>query len=293
MKMTTYDDAKHFLQDAQDWLEREESLNNMMLGLAIRLAGADKPPGKPAVMMTVAGSGGLEAAAVMTPPRGVVLYAPAEQATAALEALAVALQAGRHPVPECLGPSATALAFAQIWARTTGQNFARKMSQRIYELRKVVFPAGVSGTARLPNRSDTDLLADWTHRFSLEVSAGEQSDPKSARASVEELMAAGQKLIWEDRGQPVSMAAAQRPLPHGIAISRVYTPPEYRGHGYASACVAELSQRQLDTGRQFCCLYTDLANPTSNSIYQKIGYVPVADSSHYVFTLKRQAGPNM
>ena len=64
---------------------------------------------------------------------------------------------------------------------------------------------------------------------------------------------------------------------------RVYTPPELRGHGYASAVVAALSQRLLDAGHQYCALYTDLANPTSNSIYQKIGYTPVSDAVEYAF----------
>jgi predicted GNAT family acetyltransferase len=214
-----------------------------------------------------------------------VLLAPSRiEATATLEVLADALQAGGHSVPECLGPSATATAFAELWGRRTGRGFTLKMAQRVYELRQVHFPVGVPGKARVPTDADLDLLADWTHRFGLEVSAGEPGDPHAARASVQELMGVGRKLIWEDQGRPVSMAAAQRPLKRGIAISRVYTPPEHRGHGYASACVATLSQRQLDAGRQFCCLYTDLANPTSNSIYQKIGYVPVADSSHFVFT---------
>ena len=67
------------------------------------------------------------------------------------------------------------------------------------------------------------------------------------------------------------------------AIGGVYTPPDCRNRGYASACVAELSRRLLDEGRAFCCLYTDASNPTSNSIYQKIGYKLVADSSHYAF----------
>ena len=79
------------------------------------------------------------------------------------------------------------------------------------------------------------------------------------------------------------MAVAKRRLPHGGSIGGVYTPKEHRGHGYASACVAALSQRQLDAGKQFCCLFADLANPTSNGIYQKIGYVPVADSVQYKF----------
>jgi hypothetical protein len=89
--------------------------------------------------------------------------------------------------------------------------------------------------------------------------------------------------FWEDGGQGVSFAAYGNPTPHGIRIAPVYTPPEVRGRGYASACVAALSQCLLDSGRQQCYLYTDLANPTSNKIYQAIGYRPVGDAIEMQF----------
>ena len=71
--------------------------------------------------------------------------------------------------------------------------------------------------------------------------------------------------------------------PNGTRVGPVYTPPEHRGHGYASALVAAASQAQLDEGIQFCFLFTDLANPTANHIYQAIGYEPVSDIDVYVF----------
>jgi predicted GNAT family acetyltransferase len=73
------------------------------------------------------------------------------------------------------------------------------------------------------------------------------------------------------------MAAVSRPTPNGISVSLVYTPPEKRGNGYASACVAALSQRQLDAGKRFCTLFTDLSNSTSNALYQRVGYRPLAE----------------
>jgi len=80
-----------------------------------------------------------------------------------------------------------------------------------------------------------------------------------------------QVMLWED-GHTVSLACSGARTPNGSRIGPVYTPPEERGHGYASACVAALSQLQLDQGRRFCFLFTDLANPTSNHIYPMIGY---------------------
>jgi predicted GNAT family acetyltransferase len=88
--------------------------------------------------------------------------------------------------------------------------------------------------------------------------------------------------VWEN-GEIVSMADLRRETAHGIAVSLVYTPPRLRNRGYATSCVAALTQRVLGSGKQFCCLYTDLANPTSNSIYQKIGYQPICDVQDWVF----------
>ena len=96
-------------------------------------------------------------------------------------------------------------------------------------------------------------------------------------------VAAGAWFLWLDGVQPVSMALRTRPTRRGCAVGGVYTPPELRRKGYASACVAALSQHLLDQGYQFCTLFTDLANPTSNRIYLQIGYQPVCDFDKYKF----------
>jgi predicted GNAT family acetyltransferase len=88
----------------------------------------------------------------------------------------------------------------------------------------------------------------------------------------------GTAYLWENEaGTPVAMASASGPTPHGIRIGGVYTPPELRGRGYASSAVAALSARLLDEGRRLCFLFTDASNPTSNSIYRRIGYEQVAE----------------
>jgi predicted GNAT family acetyltransferase len=106
------------------------------------------------------------------------------------------------------------------------------------------------------------------------------------RATVERAIEDQALLVWDDGGV-VSMCARSRPTPHGASISLVYTPPTLRGRGYASACVAEQSARILDSGRTFCTLFTDLANPTSNAIYQRIGYQPLADFRDICFSPMR------
>ena len=84
--------------------------------------------------------------------------------------------------------------------------------------------------------------------------------------------------LWETQGAPVSMAVVQGPTPGGIRVGMVYTPPAQRGRGHASTLVAALSQQLLDAGRRACFLFTNLANPTSNGIYQQVGYVKVDEA---------------
>ena len=116
----------------------------------------------------------------------------------------------------------------------------------------------------------------WAHAFTDET--GAVMDERKAHQAI----AAGSLFLWEDK-EPVSMAMWQGQTPNDVRVSFVFTPMDRRNRGYASACVAALSQHLLDQGHQFCFLFTDLANPTSNHIYQRIGYHPVCDVSDYLF----------
>ena len=87
---------------------------------------------------------------------------------------------------------------------------------------------------------------------------------------------AGSLFVWDDDG-PVSMASWSGRTRNGVRVNLVYTPRERRSRGYATACVAALTERLLAEGKQYCCLFTQLANPVSNRIYQRIGYRAVCD----------------
>jgi predicted GNAT family acetyltransferase len=121
-------------------------------------------------------------------------------------------------------------------------------------------------------------MLKWGDGFARDVHLDHPPD----RERILHLIQSGSRFVWRD-GDLVSMAGATGATPNGIRINSVYTPDEHRRHGYASALVAALSQRQLDAGRRFCFLFTDLANPTSNSIYQRIGYQPVSVFGEYSF----------
>ena len=125
-----------------------------------------------------------------------------------------------------------------------------------------------------------DLVADWMVAFS-EVTherLGRDDALENARRKID----AASLYLWQD-GEPVSMAWRARPTKTGIVVSGVYTPPACRNRGYATACVASLSQLLLDEGYAYCALYADLANPVSNHIYRKMGYRPVRASIVYDF----------
>ena len=166
-----------------------------------------------------------------------------------------------------------------LWSELRGVVAREVMRERIYKLERVIPPERPApGQPRLAAESDLELVVEWTTAFVDEarVASGD------ARALMSEQVAGERVLLWDDAG-PRCMAAAPAETPNGARISGVYTPPEWRGRGYASACVAALSRRVLDAGRRFCFLYTDLSNPTSNAIYQRIGYEPVGDVVDFRF----------
>jgi predicted GNAT family acetyltransferase len=154
------------------------------------------------------------------------------------------------------------------------------MSQRIHQLTEVSLSGRTAqGRFRQAVSGDLDQVSEWVEGFMTE--AGEtQGIPREVAAS---RISAGQLYLWDER-EPVSMAAWTGKTPGGVRVNLVYTPPDKRGRGYATACVAALSRQLLGEGNRFCCLYTDLDNPTSNAIYARIGYRPVSDASMYTLT---------
>lgn len=180
------------------------------------------------------------------------------------------------------GPIERVEAFARAWAAKRGMACRQAMHQRIYALERVRPPVGVPGRLRRAIRADRTTLVEWTTAFDREAMGS--SVARDHEVLADELIASERRLgyVWED-GAPVSMLQATGATPHGIRIGAVYTPPERRGRGYASACVAAASQAQLDAGRRWCFLFTDVTNPTSNRIYQAIGYEPVRDVAVWRF----------
>ena len=175
--------------------------------------------------------------------------------------------------------------FAELWSTQTAVPARTNMRQGVYAVEHVMPPQDVPGSARVATADDRELALRWWVAFGDEVLHEGGPGRELAEASVDHRLSSRKAgiLLWEHGGEPVSLAGWGGPTPNGIRVGPVYTPPELRGHGYATALTADLSQRLLDGGRRFCFLYTDLANPISNAIYERVGYRRVAESAEIAF----------
>lgn len=220
-------------------------------------------------------------------PVGVVLQSPptfaatlTPMARTAIEVAVEAIVGDGNPLPGVIGESASAASFAGHWTERTKAGARPVIGQRIYEIEKVIPPKRPAGGPRPATGADTKLVTRWVEAFRAE--AGDGASEQQAGAWVERRIAAGGRLhIWDDGG-PVALTGSAPPVAGAVRVGPVYTPPERRSRGYASALVAEVSGAELSTGNR-CLLYTDLANPTSNSIYRAIGYHVVAEILRYAF----------
>jgi predicted GNAT family acetyltransferase len=155
-----------------------------------------------------------------------------------------------------------------------------RVQLRNHKLTRVERVPRPSGAARVATADDIDWVGAAQHDFITEIRLPD--DAARLRALIPKRIEQGQIRIWDDAG-PVAFAGWSDAPPDAARIAPVYTPPQARGRGYATALVAELSQSLLDQGRQRLFLITDLANPVSNSIYAKIGYRPQSDLFHFDF----------
>lgn len=281
MRAATYPGARAFLERAQEYLEQEEGLNNLLLGICLRL----NPTDPSALLVGVEEGGELALAGAMTPPHQLILYSHLSNPEEAAAALAQHLCCSPFQVPGVLAAAPLARVFARAWQASTGRDFTAGMRQCVYQLRQVRSRGAAPGNLRPACREDLEMLSEWAMGFNRDVwkRPPAENEAAEARRLVEGKIAQQDLYVWEDHDQPLSMAGRARPTRRTIAVNLVYTPPALRGKGYATSCVASLSQVLLDSGFACCTLFADLENPTSNRIYQQIGYEPVADFEECLF----------
>lgn len=269
-----------FLSAAEPWLLAAEDRNNLILGIGYEL---QRNPGlaPDAFLGTVQFGGRVVGCCVRTPPHQILLTdLPAE----AVEPVAHCFAEAYGEIPGVLGPSSVAEAVTKRWVAMRGGSWEPATEQRLYRLDEVTSPEPAPGRLRQAVPAETELLTEWGAEFARETHIGVGPSPETLLAWI----GGGSLFVWDDEG-PASMAVTRGRTRNGIRVGYVYTPPERRKHGYAAACVAEVSQRMLASGLQFCVLYTDLSNPTTNALYQRLGYRPVVDVTDYLIRGEAQA----
>ncbi|MER6076750.1 GNAT family N-acetyltransferase [Streptomyces sp. NPDC001833] len=275
-------DVGEFLARARDFLHSRPDLYTVHLTVTaqLRLRGPQAYGGEPPFFgFLTRGDGGVAAALLHTPPYALHVTRLAADET---EALVERLLALGHPVSGISAERATAEAFVAEWERRTGVPGKLHELQRLYRLAELTPPSPApEGRARPAGASDRELLVRWYEGFVADAGlragrdAGEWADFRLSYGGV---------TLWETPdGTPVSMAGVTLAVAGQVRVAPVYTPPELRGRGYAGAVTTEVGRAALAAGAAEVLLFADLANPTSNALYQRIGYREVADWAVYDF----------
>jgi hypothetical protein len=263
-------DAAAYLDRVGGFLRRRPVEHSVLLSVATAHLGPAAATARADLWLWVEEGQEVVAAAQHTPPHGAYLSTGPPEA---MQALARTLWLLRPGLPGVAGLGTAPAEFAAEWSRLGGPPASPSMHLGVYAAETVSSPTGITGRFRLSTEADASLLRSWVDRFVVESGA-----TPSGQDQVGPMVRAGRMFVWEVDGTVVSMAAISVAEGGVSRVQYVYTPAAERNHGYASACVAALTARELTTPGRTCMLYTDLANPTSNGIYQAVGYRRVGDA---------------
>jgi predicted GNAT family acetyltransferase len=266
MEVVFHRAAGAFRRKAAPLLSGGEVENPLLFGIRHGVGAGDGT-----LLCTVQDRGRAHAAAVQVPLRPLVL---AKAEAEPLELLARGWHRRGLPLASVFGPEESASTFTAAWP---GARLVLALSMRSYGLTRVSPPKPVPGLLRAASTGDVPLLTRWATAFIAESGGHPGDPPQVVSAGVNEK----RLFVWEDGAELVAMAAWSARTSTSARVNLVYTPPVLRGRGYASACVAAVSQRLLDEGLQRCFLFADRANPVSTAIYQRLGYLPLGDFAEY------------
>ncbi len=279
MRTCLHHDAATFLSVAEPFFRADPFSANVIGVVTERLLVGSEPPGPNCLWAAVEdGTGHVCGLAMHTPPHPLFLSRmPRRAAITLADALA---DHGLEPAG-VNGASESTTAFAETWTRRTGRRSTIVTAMRLYRLEQLISPTGVSGSAALAREpADVALVAGWLAAFHGEAIPLHPAEDWAAFAH--RRVAAGQIHLWRDRGSPVSLAAVSAPAAGVARIGPVYTPASMRRNGYGAAVTAAATAAAIAAGAEHVVLYTDLANPTSNSIYRAIGYRPDHDAEERI-----------
>ncbi|MFJ4467639.1 GNAT family N-acetyltransferase [Streptomyces sp. NPDC089424] len=263
-----------FRSEAGQFLAERPDLHTMLLsglGTIEQLRAGGKTPPTVLGWWREPDEAATTAAFVWLPPH---MLTASRLSRAAATHLAGLLSTRSQPFTQLLADDSSVRVFSEAWQTATGSAPRSGPHLRLHRLGRLVCP-GVTppGAPRTATDDDRALLHDWCTRFVTEAgSLGADLD-----AFIDERMSRGGWRLWAVGDEPVAMAAMTSVVAGTSRLTPVYTLPDHRGRGYGSAVTAAVSQAARDAGAEHVLLFTDLANPTSNSVYQRIGYRPISD----------------
>jgi GNAT superfamily N-acetyltransferase len=277
VKVVRCAEAAAFVELAQAWLMRAELEHNVMLSVATSIADGSRAVPPAPYFAAALDDAGVVACAVRTLPYKLMLSRGSE---AGIGALVRDVYEATPGLPAVNGPEPAALTFARGWSALAQRPFEPGKHLRLYAAHAVAtnLPR-TAGSLREAHAAERPLALEWAAAFAREATPHEPLDREEL---IDRLYAGRTLFMWEHHGPTVMLACGGRTL-NGARVSLVYSPPALRRRGYATAAVAALTARLLATGAKYCCLYTDLANPTPNSVYQQVGYRAVCDFNDYHF----------
>lgn len=265
-------DLAEFTAATADLLTKQPTENTLTLSIVGALQRGRQWSDAPAWFGWFTEDGRVSAAVLRTPPYNLVLSEFDSDTAASSLAPELLSWLGSSPdrsLPSGVtGAAASAARFADAWSELTGRIPRVSMRERLHVLDKLR-PPTVPGRSRVATPGDTDLVVRWFDAFQAE------SLPVPTSMRVEAVFRIGDGLIWlhEDPvGLPVSMAGRNLTAAGIARVGPVYTPPNFRGHGYAAAVTAACTQDALARDAEQVVLFTDLTNATANGVYQRIGY---------------------
>ncbi|MBT2215245.1 GNAT family N-acetyltransferase [Virgibacillus dakarensis] len=280
MNITLVSSPQEFSRLIEPLLMQKEACNNLMLGIIQRLL--DDPEGEEYGYLGYVEQDHKVVFAFMQTPKNWILADASNVDERVVQTITQFLFNRHIHIPSIIGPEKVATMFVKQWEQLRGLKATIHMEQLIYQLDNVNTVPIAEGELIPASETDHDLIAQWLVQFGIE--ANEHISEEHANKAAAKFIDNQSMYVWQVKGEPVSMVNRSRRTKHSATINAVFTPDIHKQKGYATSAVATLSEKLLESGFQFCSLYTDLKNPVSNSIYKKIGYYVVGDSIVYKFS---------
>ncbi|PRT03385.1 GNAT family N-acetyltransferase [Bacillus wiedmannii] len=269
IQLHVYKEILHFKEDVTPFLEKNEQENNLILGVLQMVQ-------QPIFMGVAKQREEIKVVFLQTEEKKQIIVATSEMMEEEIVELAKRLAEVYPNVPGLIGNKKTVQRLAEEIAVLENKKTNVVMEQGVYALQQVKKKWTEDGAFREIGSDELPLIEQWIYQFCEDVRL--PTTKEEAKQTAHTLITNRRLFGLDVDGKLVSVAAKTRPTTNNITVNFVYTPKEARKKGYASSCVAALSQRMLDEGYKTTTLYTDLANPTSNKIYQEIGYEQIAES---------------